>query len=54
MLCKACQQAWHTTAAYAEELPVELCSPYRWREIVASPGYHAREEETELSTTEEA
>jgi len=43
--CRACEQVWHTTADYARELPEELCSAFRWREILRLPGYHAREGE---------
>ncbi len=45
VLCKACEQVWHTTAAYAWELPEELCSAFRWQKIKQMPGYHARERE---------
>lgn len=41
--CSACRQAWHTTASYAEELPVDPVSPYEWRQLIRTPEYHKGE-----------
>ncbi len=43
ILCEGCKQAWHTAARYASDLPRDIASPYRWRQILRSQGYHMRE-----------
>ena len=42
--CSGCNQIWHTTAAYAKELPENLVSPYQWRQYIHSPNYHKGED----------
>lgn len=45
--CSACRQVWHTTAAYAAELPEKPISPYEWRRLIHSPDYHKGEDSVE-------
>ena len=45
--CSACRQAWHTTAAYAAELPEKPISPYEWRRLIRTPDYHKGEDAVE-------
>ena len=41
--CLSCRQAWYTSARYADELERSIASPYRWRQIMRSEGFHMRE-----------
>ena len=45
--CSACRQVWHTTAAYAADLPEKPISPYEWRRLIHTPDYHKGEETAE-------
>lgn len=38
--CSGCRQIWHSTAAYAKDLPENLVSPYQWRQYIHTPDYH--------------
>jgi hypothetical protein len=38
--CSVCRQVWHTTAAYAADLPRKPISPYQWRKLIHTPDYH--------------
>ena len=44
ILCLSCRQSWYTSARYVSELERRIASPYRWRQIVKSEGYHMRED----------
>ena len=48
--CSACRQVWHTTAAYAADLPEKPISPYQWRKLIHTPDYHKGEEIPEGET----
>lgn len=41
--CSKCRQVWHTTAAYAKELPENPISPYQWRKLIHTSDYHKGE-----------
>ena len=45
--CSACRQVWHTTAAYAADLPEKPISPYEWRRLIHTPDYHKGEDPIE-------
>ncbi len=41
--CSKCRQVWHTTAAYAKDLPENPISPYQWRKLIHTADYHKGE-----------
>lgn len=42
--CCVCHQAWHTEAAYANELSSDLISLYAWSRFIKTPDYHRENE----------
>lgn len=45
--CSECHQIWHSFAAYTNEIPEQLVSPYEWRHLIRTPDYHKGESEFE-------
>ena len=43
LFCSECEHAWYTTPSVGESFQKRLVSEYRWQQIKALPGFHARE-----------